>query len=268
MLQSPVRLGPETGLGRLVRGETFVHIVDAADDEGYRLGNPIRRALVDAAGARSYLAVPIRKDDSLLGSFTIYRREVRPFDTDDDRAAAELRRPGRDRDRECAAVQRNARSAGAADRHRRNPQGHRQFAVGRAAGICRPSPPAPTGCSAASPPRCSASSTTSPILLAFTPHDAGGRRSAEVGFPESACRVRAASSWSQGGQPIQIPDVEALPDSQIKRIARARGFRSMLFVAADERRNLHRPHQRHAASSPAASPRITFSCCRPSPTRP
>ena len=81
-LRAPVRLGPETGLGRLVRGESFVHIADAADDDAYRLGNPVRRALVDIAGARSYLAVPIAKDGILLGSFTIYRREVRPFEAD------------------------------------------------------------------------------------------------------------------------------------------------------------------------------------------
>jgi two-component system, NtrC family, sensor kinase len=79
MVQAPVRLGPETGLGRLVRGESFVHILDAADDEGYRLRNPVRVALVEIAGARTYLSVPIRKDDVMLGSFTIYRREVRPF---------------------------------------------------------------------------------------------------------------------------------------------------------------------------------------------
>ncbi len=79
MFHGPIHLGPETGLGRLVRGEPFVHIADASDDEGYRLGNPVRRALVDLAGARTYLAVPIRSDDVLLGSFTIYRREVRPF---------------------------------------------------------------------------------------------------------------------------------------------------------------------------------------------
>jgi two-component system, NtrC family, sensor kinase len=62
-----------------VRGESFVHIADASDDEGYRLGNPVRRAPVDAAGARTYLAVPLRRDEILLGSFTIYRREIRPF---------------------------------------------------------------------------------------------------------------------------------------------------------------------------------------------
>ena len=75
----PVRLGPETGLGRLVRGENFVHIADASDDEGYRLGNPVRRALVDIAGARTYLAIPLHRDDVIIGAITIYRREVRRF---------------------------------------------------------------------------------------------------------------------------------------------------------------------------------------------
>jgi signal transduction histidine kinase len=69
---------PETALGRLVAGERFVH-ADAVDDESYRSGSPARRALVDLAGARTYLAVPLRKGEALLGAFTIYRQEIRPF---------------------------------------------------------------------------------------------------------------------------------------------------------------------------------------------
>ncbi len=79
LFAEPVRLGAETGLGRLVRGESFVHISDAADDEGYRQGNPVRRALVDVAGTRTYLAIPLLKDGGFVGAFTIYRREIRLF---------------------------------------------------------------------------------------------------------------------------------------------------------------------------------------------
>jgi GAF domain-containing protein len=61
LLRQPVHLGPETGMGRLVRGERFVHTSDASDDDGYRFGNPIRRALVDVGGTRTYLAVPLAK---------------------------------------------------------------------------------------------------------------------------------------------------------------------------------------------------------------
>jgi len=77
-LDRPVHGG--VGLvGRLQAGEAAVQIADAADDEIYRAGAPSRRAIVDLGGARTAMAVALRKDGTYLGAFWLYRQEVRPF---------------------------------------------------------------------------------------------------------------------------------------------------------------------------------------------
>jgi signal transduction histidine kinase len=72
-------VGPDNAHGRLLRGEPVVHIADVTEDEAYRSGDPIRRTLVELGGGRSLLAVPLRKDNTFLGDFVIYRQEVQPF---------------------------------------------------------------------------------------------------------------------------------------------------------------------------------------------
>jgi two-component system NtrC family sensor kinase len=64
---------------RLLGGENLVHNLDQMDEEAYRSGNPLRRAVVELGGARTALVVALRKDKALLGAFTIYRKEVRAF---------------------------------------------------------------------------------------------------------------------------------------------------------------------------------------------
>ncbi len=64
---------------RLLAGEELIHNLDQMDEEAYRQGNPLRRAVVDLGGARSALVVALRKDNVLLGALTVYRKEVRPF---------------------------------------------------------------------------------------------------------------------------------------------------------------------------------------------
>ncbi len=79
-----VRMGPQrpepgAALLRLVEGEPFIHMADIAAEGAFRSGVAVRRMLADRAGARTVLWVPMRKDSLLLGFFTIYRTEVRPF---------------------------------------------------------------------------------------------------------------------------------------------------------------------------------------------
>ena len=61
-------------LGAVVRTKQRLHVVDLIAEEPYA-----RSALVTVAGARSMLAVPMLKDDELIGAINIYRQEVRPF---------------------------------------------------------------------------------------------------------------------------------------------------------------------------------------------
>jgi two-component system, NtrC family, sensor kinase len=79
LTRAPHAVGPDNAHGRLLRGEPVVHIADVAQDEAYRSGDPVRRNLVELAGGRTLLAVPVRNDGAFLGDFVIYRREVRPF---------------------------------------------------------------------------------------------------------------------------------------------------------------------------------------------
>src|SRR5260370_32831846 len=71
--------GPGTGLGRVARTKQLVHIADLASEQAYIEREPSRVALLELAGARTYLTVPMLKDNDLVGSIAIYRQAVRPF---------------------------------------------------------------------------------------------------------------------------------------------------------------------------------------------
>src|SRR5262245_24478837 len=75
----PCQAGPQTGLGRVASKKKNDHIKDITTEQAYLEGDPLRIATVELLKARTYLAVPMLKDEQLVGAIVIYRQEVRPF---------------------------------------------------------------------------------------------------------------------------------------------------------------------------------------------
>ena len=77
--RSPNRPGPETPTGRMIATKTFVHVADLATEHAYSARDPWIVSGVELARVRTLLVVPMLKENELVGAFTIYRQEVRPF---------------------------------------------------------------------------------------------------------------------------------------------------------------------------------------------
>jgi GAF domain-containing protein len=65
-------------LGR-AQDRPFVHVADLKATKPYRNGVPFFVANVDVGGVRTSLSVPLNEAGSIIGIFTLIRREVRPF---------------------------------------------------------------------------------------------------------------------------------------------------------------------------------------------
>lgn len=74
------QVDPATGLGRVAAMHALVNIPDVRGEELYRRGDPLREATADIGGARSFTAIPMLAGSRLIGAFTIYRQQLRPFD--------------------------------------------------------------------------------------------------------------------------------------------------------------------------------------------
>ena len=78
--RDPYPVAPGTPIHRFLHGAEAIHVVDTVDDPDTWSGaSPRRRPYVELGGARSLLAVPLRKDGSVLGCFVIYRQHMQPF---------------------------------------------------------------------------------------------------------------------------------------------------------------------------------------------
>ena len=79
---TPLRPGTNDPIGRMITTKTVIHTSDAMAEQAYiDEHDPGRQlsAAVDLGGARTILAIPMLRENELIGSFTVYRQEVRPF---------------------------------------------------------------------------------------------------------------------------------------------------------------------------------------------
>ena len=75
--RSPVRPNPNNIFGSMVATKTVVHVLDAAEQR--EQGNLEYVAAVQLGGVRTCIAVPMLKENELIGSISLFRQEVRPF---------------------------------------------------------------------------------------------------------------------------------------------------------------------------------------------
>jgi two-component system, NtrC family, sensor kinase len=78
--RSPLRPRPNEPIGRMAATQSVVHIADAAAEQAYiEDREPGVVTAVELGGIRTLAAVPMLKDNELIGALTVYRQEVRPF---------------------------------------------------------------------------------------------------------------------------------------------------------------------------------------------
>ena len=74
-----IRPAPVTSLGRLVATKQVDHVADMRAEKGYVDRHPGPVSIVELAGARTVINVPMLKERELIGCIALYRQEVRPF---------------------------------------------------------------------------------------------------------------------------------------------------------------------------------------------
>ncbi len=78
-LEPRFRVTEGTPLSRTVQTGQPQQVIDLSVDETYLAGDPAMRTIVDRAGARSLIDIPMINDGEVVGVIGIYRQEVRPF---------------------------------------------------------------------------------------------------------------------------------------------------------------------------------------------
>ena len=63
----------------MIANKAVIHVADVAAEQAYIERDPETVAAVELGGIRTFLAVPMVKENELIGSFSLSRQFVRPF---------------------------------------------------------------------------------------------------------------------------------------------------------------------------------------------
>jgi len=74
-----IPVGTKNPLSRMIATKQLIHVSDLRTEQAYIEREPSIMVLADVAGARTVIAVPMLKENEIIGAITIYRQEVRPF---------------------------------------------------------------------------------------------------------------------------------------------------------------------------------------------
>ena len=76
---NPMQPAPGGGLDTAMRTKSTAHLPDLAATQSYAERHPRMVEAVELGGMRTVVAVPMLKDNDLVGVIAVFRREVRPF---------------------------------------------------------------------------------------------------------------------------------------------------------------------------------------------
>ena len=221
-------------LARLMQTKQPIHVADLRSEPAYKAGFGQLVSLVDEGGARTFLIVPMLKEQLLIGAITIYRQEVRPFT-----------------DKQIAVVQNFAAQAVIAIENTRLliELRHRTDELGRSVGELRAlgevsqavnsSVDLETVLTTIVAKATQLSSTEAGAIYVFDDAHQKFRLRATYGLDDTvAAELRnrhirigegAISDAVERRMPIQIPDIQNDPSATLDIIVRA-GFRALLIV--------------------------------------
>ena len=77
--KAPFRPPPINPVGQMVASKTAVHIPDVLTSDAFAQRDPVTVSGAEIGGIRTFLAVPMLKENDLIGAITLARQETRPF---------------------------------------------------------------------------------------------------------------------------------------------------------------------------------------------